>query len=354
MKNNGRHLAIVAVLVAIGTVITYYVLTAVYRLPVAASSQAGPIDNLFGFHFMAISFLFALIMVFLFYSFIAFRRKPDDEEEGPHVHSNTPLEIIWTIIPLVVVIALGIWATFILIDITEAQDGEMPVAVKGQQWAWTFSYPDYPDVGPSARLVLPVDKPVRLEMKSEDVLHSFWVPEFRVKQDLVPGQVTILRITPTKIGSYKVRCAEICGFDHTHMVAEVEIVSQADFDQWLVDQSSSIAQLSPEERGVKWATEFGCTACHSADGAEMAGPSWLGIFGKEESLTDGSTVTVDHAYISNSILDPGSQIVAGFENIAMITGFEERFAAREAELLEQGIEVEIIEDLIAYISSLAE
>jgi cytochrome c oxidase subunit 2 len=354
MKNNGRHLAIVAVLVAIGTVITYYVLTAVYRLPVAASSQAGPIDTLFGFHWVAISFLFALIMVFLLYSFVAFRRKPGDEEEGPHVHSNTPLEITWTIIPVVVVVLLGIWAAFILTEITEAQDGEMPVAVRGQQWSWTFSYPDYPDVGPSTRLVLPVDKPIRLEMTSADVLHSFWVPEFRVKQDLVPGQITILRITPTKIGNYKVRCAEICGFDHTHMVSEVEIVSQVDFDQWVVDQSSSIALLSPEERGFEWATEFGCSACHSPDGAVMAGPTWQGVFGIEEKLADGSTIIVDEDYIRKSILNPEIQIVAGFENIPMLSGFEERFTAREAELLELGIEVDIIEDLIAYISSLAE
>jgi len=347
-------LAIVAVLVAIGTVITYYTLTAIYKLPVAASSQAGPIDTLFRFHFVAISFLFALIMVFLLYSFVAFRRKPDDEEEGPHVHSNTPLEVAWTIVPLLFVIGLGIWAAFILTEITEAQEGEMPVSVKGQQWAWTFAYPDYPEAGSSARLVLPVDKPVRLEMTSADVLHSFWVPEFRVKQDLVPGRMTILRITPTEIGNYKVRCAEICGFDHTHMVAEIEIVSQADFDQWVMDQSSSIALLSPEERGIEWATEFGCTACHSADGAVMAGPTWQGIFGLEEHLADGSTIVVDEDYIRKSILNPEIQIVAGFENIPMLTGFEERFAAREAELLELGIEVAIIEDLIAYISSLAE
>ena len=354
MKNNGRHLAIVAVLVAIGTVITYYVLIAVYKLPVAASSQAGPIDTLFGFHFMAISFLFALIMVFLLYSVVAFRRKPGDEGAGPNIHSNTPLEIIWTLVPLVVVIALGIWTAYILTDITEAQEGEMPVAVTGQQWSWTFAYPDYPDAGRSARLVLPVDKPVRLEMTTADVLHSFWVPEFRVKQDLVPGQMTILRITPTKIGNYKVRCAEMCGFDHTHMISEVEIVSQVDFDQWLVDQSGSIALLSPEERGMEWATEFGCVACHSPDGAVMAGPTWQGVFGVEEQLTDGSAITVDEDYIRKSILNPEIQIVAGFENVPMVTGFEERFAAREAELLALGIEVDIIEDFIAYISSLAE
>lgn len=353
MKNNGRHLAIVAVLVAVGTVVTYYVLTAVYRLPVAASSQAGPIDTLFGFHWVAISFLFSLIIVFLLYSVVVFRRKADDEEDGPHVHSNTPLEIIWTIVPLIVVIALGIWAAFILTDITEAKEGEMPISVTGRQWSWAFAYPDYPEVGPSTKLVLPVDQPVRLEMQSEDVLHSFWVPEFRVKQDLVPGQLDILRITPTKIGTYVVRCAEICGYDHTHMVAEVQIVSQADFDQWLDDQSGSIALLTPEERGAQWYTEFGCNACHSLDGADMAGPSWLGIFGTEEALADGTTVIVNDEYIRKSITDPEFQLVEGFQNL-MSPNFEERIDTRQADLLEQGVEIEIMADLVAYISSLAE
>lgn len=353
MKNNGRHLAIVAVIVVIGTVATYYLLTAIYQLPTAASQQAGPIDTLFNFHFMAISFLFALILGFILYSVFAFRRKPGDEEEGAHFHSNTALEIVWTIIPLVTVIALGIWATFILGEVTANEPDELVVEVTGRQWSWVFNYPDYPDIGNSLELALPVDRPVRLEMKSDDVLHSFWVPEFRVKQDLLPGTVQVLRITPTLIGDYKVRCAEICGLEHTNMRAEISVLSQSDFDSWVADRMVSIVNLSPEERGQKWAADFGCTACHSIDGSEMPGPTWQGIGGSEELLESGSQVTVDEEYIRNSILNPGDEIVSGFQNIMPAT-FEEQFAAKQAELANTGVEVDILAELVAYIQSVGQ
>jgi len=353
MKNNGRHLAIVAVLVVLGTVVTYYLLTAIYQLPTAASQQAGPIDNLFSFHFMAISFLFALILTFILYSVVVFRRKPGDEEDGAHFHSNTVLEIVWTIIPLVVVIGLGIWAAFILREVTANEPDELVVEVTGRQWSWVFNYPDYPDVGNSQELALPVDRPVRLEMKSDDVIHSFWVPEFRVKQDLLPGTVQVLRITPNLIGEYKVRCAEICGLEHANMRAVVSVVSQNDFDQWVADRSLSIANLSPAERGEKWAADFGCVACHSIDGSELPGPTWQGVYGSEELLESGSQVTVDEEYIRNSILHPGDEIVAGFQNIMPAT-FEDQFAAKEAELAEAGIEVDIVAELFAYIQSIGQ
>lgn len=353
MKNNGRHLAIVAVLVVIGTVVTYYLLIAIYQLPVAASQQAGPIDTLFNFHFMAISFLFALILGFILYSVFAFRRKPGDEEDGAHFHSNTALEIVWTIIPLITVIALGIWAAFILGVVTAEKPNELVVEVTGRQWSWVFSYPDYEEVGDTLELVLPLDRPVRLEMKSDDVLHSFWVPEFRVKQDLLPGTLTVLRITPTLIGEYKVRCAEICGLDHANMRALVSVVSQDDFDRWVADRTVSIDNMSPEERGQKWAADFGCTACHSIDGSELAGPTWLGVVGREELLESGSRVTVDEEYVRNSILHPGDEIVAGFQNIMPAT-FEAQFTAKQAELAKTGIEVDIVAELFAYIQSVGQ
>ncbi len=351
MKNNRKHLAIVAVLVAIGTVLTYYLLNAVYQFPVAASQEAVQIEPLFKFHFMVISFLFALIMVFLLYAAFVFRRQPDDEEDAPHIHGNVALEIAWTVVPLVFVIALGVWATIILAEVTEANEDEMPVKVIGRQWSWVFSYPEYPDVGLTTDLVLPVGRQVRLEMESDDVIHSFWVPEFRVKQDLLPHTETILRFEPILEGDYKVRCAEICGFDHTNMVSSVLIVSRAEFDQWIADQSVSVADLSPEDRGEKWATDFGCVACHSSNGSDLAGPTWLGILGSEEALIGGELVTVDELYLRKSILDPGVQIVDGYQDI-MSKDFEERFLAKQAELAEMGVEVDIIEDLIGYISSL--
>jgi cytochrome c oxidase subunit 2 len=353
MRKNGRHLAIVAVLVVIGTVITYYVLTAIYQLPLAASTEADDIDRLFGGHFLFISFFFALIIVFMGYSIVAFRHKDDDEEPAAQFHSNTPLEIVWTIIPLIIVLAFGFWGWAVLNEVTAEEPDEMVVRVTGQRWSWSFEYPDYPDVGTVTEMVLPVDQPIRLEMMSTDVLHSFWVPEFRVKQDLVPGTVTELRITPTDTGNYATRCAEICGTLHSTMVADVTVVGQADFDAWVSDQAGAVTNLSPEERGAQWSSQFACAGCHSVDGSAMAGPTWLGIFGSQEELSDGSTVTIDEEYLLKSIYDPAAQIVAGYENIPMPANFEELFAAEEARLLESaGVEIDIAADLITYIQSL--
>ncbi|UCG25205.1 MAG: cytochrome c oxidase subunit II [Chloroflexota bacterium] len=355
MRKNGRHLAVVAVLVVIGAVITYFLLTAIYQLPEAASAEAGPIDELFTGHFLFISFFFSLIVVFVLYSIVVFRRKPEDEEPAAQFHGNTPLEIIWTIIPLAIVIGFGIWGWIVLSEVTAEAPDELVVRVTGRQWQWTFDYPDYGDVGTTTELVLPVDRPVLLEMVSEDVLHSFWVPEFRVKQDLLPETVTTLRITPTIEGDYKVRCAEICGFDHSGMLAGVSVRSQPEFDAWLSEQAGAVANLSPEERGANWSAQFACAGCHSADGSAMAGPTWLNIYGSEEMLSDGSTVTVDDPYLLKSILEPSAQIVAGYENVPMPANFEELFAAEQARLLESaGVEIDIAADLIAYIHSLSD
>jgi len=355
MSRNGKHLLAVAILVVLGSVVTYFVLTAVYQLPVAASEEAGPIDQLFNIQFILISFLFALIIVFMLYSAVVFRRKTGDEQ-GADFHSHTVLEIAWTIIPLIIVIALGIFSAVMLASITEAKPDEMTVEVRGRQWSWVFSYPEHEEIGFSPRLVLPVDQPIRLRMTADDVLHSFWVPEFRVKQDLVPGQITELRITPDLEGTYKVRCAEICGLDHSTMLAEVEVVSQAEFDQWIADQTPLLPldEMSDIERGKQWVVELGCSSCHSVDGAVGAGPTWLGLFGRSENLVDGSTITVDGDYIRKSILNPSIQLVDGYAD-SMPKDLGDRIAAREAEISErQSFELDIVADLIAYIESLTE
>jgi cytochrome c oxidase subunit 2 len=355
MSRNVRHLLTVALLVIAGTFVTYFVLTAVYQLPVAASEEAGPIDQLFDIQFALISFLFALIIVFMLYSAVVFRRKAGDEE-GADFHGHTVLEIVWTIVPLIIVVALGVFSAFMLADITAAEPNEMDVRVQGRQWSWAFSYPDYEEVGFTTRLVLPVDQPIRLLMSTDDVLHSFWVPEFRVKQDLVPGQVTELRITPDREGSYKVRCAEICGLNHTIMVAEVEVVSQAEFDQWITEQIPLLPldEMSAIERGRQWSTELGCNSCHTIDGVVGAGPTWLGLYGKTENLVDGSTIIVDEEYIRKSILNPSIQLVDGYAD-SMPKDFIDRIAVRETEIAErQSIELDIVADLFAYIETLAE
>lgn len=353
-----KHAIVVTLLVAVSTVGLYFLLRAMLQLPVEASAEASAIDVMFTAHFWMIALLFSLIMVIMLYSAFVFRRRPGDDEDGPHVHGNTALEIGWTIIPTFIVIGFGVWGAVVLNDITAENPGEMTVEVTGQQWNWVFAYPEQGDF-PSGELVLPVDQPILLEMNSNDVLHSFWIPEFRVKQDLVPGRTTSLRFTPVQLGEYKVRCAEICGLQHADMLAPVRVVSQEEFDAWVEEKSAlpSFAEMTPEERGAFWysAEGFGCIGCHSLDGSAGAGPTWLGIIGRQEELTDGTAVTADEEYITNSILYPNDQIVAGYQPNVMPQNYVDQFAEREAEILaNEGVEIDIIADLIAFMRTLEE
>ena len=154
---------------------------------------------------------------------------------------------------------------------------------------------------------------VQLVMTSRDVIHSFWVPEFRIKQDILPGKnlVKELRITPNRIGNYTVYCAELCGGAHAYMTAPVKVVSQADFDAWVAEQTNT-ASLTPAQRGEKQVKASGCTGCHSLDGSARPGPTWKGLAGSQVKLADGSTVTADDEYLLESIADPNAQVVEGF------------------------------------------
>jgi cytochrome c oxidase subunit 2 len=356
---NRKHYVAVTILIAVVSVLLYLLLQVLYPLPTAASAEAGTIDTMFRVYFGLIAFMFSLIMVFMLYAAFAFRRRPDDTEDAVHIHGNTTLEIVWTILPVILVITLGVWGATTLNALTASESGEMVIEVTGQQWVWGFAYPEYDNLT-SGELVLPVNQPIVLKMQSNDVLHSFWVPEFRVKQDLVPGRVTELRITPTEIGQFTLRCAEICGLNHTSMLADVRVLDQAAFDAWIEEKSQApvLAELSPQERGEIWygvEDGFGCLACHTVDGSSGVGPSWLGLYGRVETLDDGSTVTAEADYISRSILMPNEQLVAGYPANVMPQDYEMRFADKQAEVLaSEGIEVDIIEDLIAFIQTLEE
>ncbi len=359
--NKQKHYYAVAGLVVIGTIVSYIFLQAIYPLPKAASAEAKTIDFMFDVYFGLIAFMFALIMAFILYASFVFRRQPDDTEDAAHIHGNTTLEIIWTVLPVILVIGLGVWGALEFRGLVSAKENEMVINVTGQQWSWSFEYPEQEDIV-SAQLFLPVNRPIVLKMNSEDVLHSFWVPEFRVKQDLVPGYEQELRFEPTVIGRYKVRCAEICGKDHTTMLADVQVVSESDFAAWVEERSArpAYADLTPVERGELWYNAAtgdwaGCVGCHSVDGAVRAGPTWLDIYGRTETLTDGATLTVDDTYIRQSIQEPNAQIVEGFNPNIMPQDYVERFTAVQAEILaDEGVEIDIIADLIAFMQTLEE
>ncbi|MBI4761131.1 MAG: cytochrome c oxidase subunit II [Chloroflexota bacterium] len=333
-----RHFVIVGILVIALAVLTYVGLNSAGLMPVPASAQAGPIDWLWDVQVKAMSFLFALIVVPMLYSLLVFRRKKGDTTDAVHVEGNTTLEIAWTIIPLFVVLGMAYIGAQNLGEIRRADPNAMVVNVTGFQWGWSFEYPDYGIT--SKELYLPVNKQVLLKMTSRDVIHSFWVPEFRVKQDLVPGRITELRITPTMLGdTYKVRCAEICGTSHAYMEQPVIVVEKVAFDAWVAEQQALAAGAgqTPEGRGLALVTANGCRGCHSIDGAPGVGPTWFQLAGSEVPLSGGGTVTADDAYLAESILQPQAKIVAGFETQQMPTyNFTE----------------EQLADIIAYIKTL--
>jgi cytochrome c oxidase subunit 2 len=332
-----KHFVIVAILVIISTLLVKTGLDAAGLLPVEASVQAGPIDRLFNVHFWLISFLFSLIIVFMLYSIVVFRRKPGETGEGKHIEGNTRLEVLWTLAPLVTVLYIAYLGAGALAETRRIDPQAMVVKVTAGQWFWKFEYPDFGVT--STTLNLPANKQVLLQMKSDDVIHSFWVPEFRVKQDVLPGTVKELRVTPTVVGNYKVRCAELCGTSHALMENPVAVMAEADFKAWATEQQK-IASASPAERGKKWATENGCAACHSADGTQVVGPTWKGLYGAAVALADGTTVKADDAYLKESVLLPNAKMVKGFQPNIMPQNFREKLSDDQ------------INDMIEYIKSL--
>jgi cytochrome c oxidase subunit 2 len=269
---------------------------------------------------------------------LIFRQRKGDFSDGPHIEGNTRLEVLWTLIPLGFVLFLSYYGSAALGKTMAADPKPLRVEVIGSQWSWRFEYPDFGVI--STEMVLPVNKQALLEISSTDVIHSFWVPEFRVKQDALPGEgfERELRITPNLTGEFKVRCAELCGQNHYDMVSPVRVIPQPAFDEWLVSQTGSVSE-DPIVRGEQLAQQFGCLACHSVDGAEMTGPTWKGVFGSTEQLTDGTSVLVDQDYIYRSVREPGFQIVMGFDNVMPPT-------------IGADLTDEQIADIIAFIGSL--
>ena len=241
-----RHFIIVGILVVIGTFVMFWALTTALPLPIQASTQAVTVDQVFTLVLFLIAFLFSLVVTFMVYSVVVFRRRKDETGDGEHFEGNTMLEIAWTALPLVLVVIFGFIGTVTLRDITRAQANEVVVDVEGFQWGWTFTYPEG---FISPELVLPVDRPALMAMTSKDVNHNFWIVEMRVKQDLIPGQVTELRFTPTVEGDFKLRCAELCGLSHWNMLANVRIVSQTEYDAWLADQIAGTTNTVADASG---------------------------------------------------------------------------------------------------------
>lgn len=199
----------------------------------AASTAAPKIDQLLDVMIVISSFVFSLVLVMLFYALWKFKAKPGDESDGEPIHGNTRLEVAWTLIPTVIVLFGGAYSWSVLNDIEEPVENHLTVDVFSQQYAWSFGYPGKDNVWSEGELHVPLDRQVQFKMHAQDVIHSFWVPEWRIKKDNVPGITTTAIVTPDKLGTYQLICTELCGFGHASMRAKVVVETPADFRKWV-------------------------------------------------------------------------------------------------------------------------
>ena len=218
-----------------------------------ASTAAPKIDNLLNVMIVLSAFVFSLVMVMLFYALWKFKAKPGDESDGEPIHGNTRLEVAWTLIPTIIVLFGAGYSWSVLNEIEKKDANAMTVDVFSQQYAWSFGYPGKGNVWSQGVLHVPVDRQIEFKMHSQDVIHSFWVPEWRIKKDNVPGITTTAVVTPDRTGAYQLICTELCGFGHASMRAKVVVEPPAAFRHWVAGLKEKVPQ--PLEESVIQDTE---------------------------------------------------------------------------------------------------
>ena len=306
--------------------------------PTAGSVQADPIDTLWDVLVIASVPVFVLVQAVVMYCVWKFRMRPGQEQQdGPPIHGNTRLEVIWTLIPAIIILGLCTYAYFVLEDIEDAQASEMRIDVVGQQFTWTFEYPQ-PGGEPvrSNQLYLAEGQPVHFNVKSRDVIHDFWVPAFRMKIDAVPGITTRYRVTPTKTGNFPVVCAELCGLGHAYMRQTARVLPQAEFDRWLTERAEQGgAGGGAEQAGdvVDAKTLFAqgngaataCGACHTLADAGTSGGSGPDL---DERLGGA-----DAEQIREAIVNPDAKVSAGYNSGIMPKNYGETLSEDELDAL---------------------
>jgi len=276
--------------------------------PEQASNFAPQVDNLVLF-MMAVCLFFAVaICAAVVYFFLKYQRQSPDEIGEP-IHGDLRLEIAWIVLPFFLLLAMFGWGAAIYVDYRHTPSDTLDVYVIGKQWMWKLQQPNgRKEIN---ELHVPINRNIRLIMASEDVIHDFSVPSFRVKMDVVPGHYNTMWFRPIKTGQYHFFCSQYCGTNHAVMGGWVTVMEPEDYAKWLSGASLS---GDPVAVGEKLYTELACSTCHLADG-KGRGPSYSGLYGSRVKLADGSTVTADDAYIRESILQPNVKIVAGFQPV---------------------------------------
>jgi len=305
-------------------------------MPAANSTIAGEVDALFYFILYASIVVFAIVVAVTAYFLVRYRRRGSNELTSGVDH-NLKLEIFWTVIPTILVFIVFYWGFDTFLKMHVAPKDAIEIKATGQKWFWTFDYPN--GANGVNELVVPVNQPVKLLLSSTDVIHSFFVPEFRVKMDALPNRYTIAWFEATKTGDYHIFCTEYCGKGHSEMLGNVKVLDESEYENWLVESKVDIPKgMSLEEAGGKLYISKACNTCHSIDGSVGVAPSFKGIFGKTENLSDGSSLPIDENYLRKSILNPQAQVVAGYAPV--MPTYQNVLSDRQ------------IDALIAYIKSL--
>jgi cytochrome c oxidase subunit 2 len=276
--------------------------------PEQASNFAGNVDALFAFILLTCLFFAVLVTLLIIVAALKYKRK-SASEVGSADHGNMVLEVGWTVIPLVIALGMFAWGAAVYVNYRTAPKDTLDIYVVGKQWMWKLQQPNgRKEIN---ELHIPVNRNVKLIMGSEDVIHDFYVPAFRVKMDVVPGRYNTMWFRPTKIGKYHFFCSQYCGTNHAVMGGWVTVMDPAEYAAWLSDEGGA---LNPVSAGEKLFSQLACNTCHIANGTGR-GPSLNGVYGAKVLLADGSMVIADESYIRESILQPKAKIVAGYQPV---------------------------------------
>jgi cytochrome c oxidase subunit 2 len=277
-------------------------------LPPNASSVATEMDLLYAFITAVSAFFVVLVAALVVIFAIKFHRRHPDEV-GADIHGSLALELTWTFIPFVLAMAMFVWGADLFFRLARPPLDSMEVFVVGKQWMWKVQHPE--GVREINELHVPINRNVRLTMGSEDVLHDFSIPAFRVKMDVVPGRMTTLWFRATRVGEYHLFCAEFCGTKHSGMIGRVVVMTPEDYQAWL---SGGASAETPAQAGERLFTQYGCATCHQG-GSGARGPALAGVPGSTVELTGGRRVVADDNYLRESIMVPAAKIVAGYQPI---------------------------------------
>ena len=249
-----------------------------------------------------------IILVFIYFSW-RFRRKKDDEQGRAKKHHNLPLEILWSFIPFVIFIVAFVWGWVVYKDFKTAPENSLEIHVYGQMWNWEFIYKNGRKT--TNELYVPSHRPVKLILTSRDVIHSFYIPAFKIKQDTVPGRYTSLWFHAKREGSFHVFCAELCGTGHSAMLAKIHVIPLKEWENWMkTEPYKGLSMIEIGEKNFK----SRCAICHKSTAEKLIGPGLSRLYNQTRILKDGSSIKADENYIRESILNPGAKIVQGYPN----------------------------------------